>query len=99
MVISKEDLKILEGVPAGDWHTIIGFAQYLSEEHRKKIDAGKKRERPRLWGTLEGKVWMSDDFNDPLDFVSEDEMQVLEAMRASNRAAVNREAKLQEAAV
>ena len=98
MVLLEEDLKVLKSVPAGDWHTVMGLARYLAEEHKKKLSSGKKRERPRLWGALEGKVWMSDDFDDPMDFVSEDEVRVLEAMRASKKAA-HHEEELQEAAV
>lgn len=85
MILRDEDLKVLENVPAGKWHEVMDFARYLTEEHQKKINSGKKRDSPRLWGALEGKVWMSDDFNDPMDFVSEEEMKVLEAMRSQKK--------------
>ena len=93
MVLREEDLKILREVPAENWHILMHLANYLAEEHKKLIHSGKKRSKPRLLGALEGKVWISDDFNDPMDFVSKDEMRVLEAMRARNE----NESKAQEA--
>lgn len=85
MVLRDEDLKVLREVPADSWHILMNLAQHLAEEHRKVISSKKKRDKPRLWGALEGKVWISDDFNDPMDFVSEKEQRVLEAMRAQNK--------------
>ena len=90
MILREEDLKVLEGVPAGKWHEVMDFARYLTEEHKKIISSGKKREKPRLWGALEGQVWMSDDFNDPMDFVSPEEMRVLEAMREAKKSEANK---------
>lgn len=75
MMLSEEDLKVLAEVPAGKWHEVMDFARYLTEEHKKKIDSGKKREKPRLWGALEGEIWMSDDFNEPLELVPEGELR------------------------
>ena len=91
MILREEDLKILREVPAENWHILMHLANYLAEEHKKLIHSGKKRNKPRLLGALEGKIWISDDFNDPLEFVSDDEMRVLEAMRT------HKEAKAQEA--
>ncbi len=90
MILREEDLKVLSEVPAGKWHEVMDFARYLTEEHKKIISSGKKREKPRLWGALEGQVWMSDDFNDPMDFVSPEEMRVLEAMREAKKAEANK---------
>ena len=85
MILRDEDLKVLREVPADSWHILMNLAQHLAEEHRKVIRSKKKRDKPRLWGALEGKVWISDDFNDPMDFVSREEQQVLEAMRTQKK--------------
>ena len=85
MIINGEDLKVLENVPAGKWHEVMELAHRLAEENRKIINSGKTRDKPRLWGVLEGKVWMSDDFNDPMDFISPEEAKVLEAMRSRKK--------------
>ena len=100
MTFTDEELKILEDVPAGKKQELIQFAQFLNETHQKAINSGmKKRERPRLLGVLKGQVWMSDDFNDPMDFVSEDEMRVLEAMRTQKESQEEEKLTLQEEAV
>ena len=94
MKFTEDELAILESIPVGRKQELLQFAQFLKETHEKVVNTPKKkREKPRLVGALEGKVWMSDDFNDPLEFVSPDEMRVLDAMRVSKRP------ELQEAAV
>lgn len=55
----------------------------------------KKREKPRLLGALEGKIMISEDFKDELEYVSENEMKVLEDMRTKK----NSETTMQEKAV
>lgn len=90
MTFTAEEQAILEGIPAGKKRELLTFAQFLKELHEKaKNTPKKKRERPRLVGALEGEIWMSDDFNDPLEFVSPDEMKVLEAMRETKKKAPN----------
>lgn len=67
MKFTNEELAILEGIPAGKKQELLNFAQFLKQLHDKaKSTPKQKRERPRLVGALEGKIWMSDDFNDPL---------------------------------
>ena len=93
MTFSNEELKILESIPPGTKHELLSFARFLARkaEEESKPDAEKKNRRSGGW--VKGKIWMSDNFNDPLDFVSSDEMHVLEAMRE------NKKAELQEVAV
>lgn len=94
MILREEDLKVLEGVPAGKWQEVMDFARYLIARFgEEKMPEAKQDKQYRSGGWVEGEIWMSDDFNDPMDFVSDDEMRVLEAMRESKRE------KLQEVAV
>lgn len=100
MTFTPEEMKILEDVPAGKKQELIQFAEFLRDAHQKALSEGrKKRDRPRLLGVLKGQIWMSDDFNDPMDFVSEDEMRVLEAMRTQKESQKEEKLALQEAAV
>ena len=85
MILREKDLQELEKVPAGKWHEVMEFARAVTEAHKKAINSDKKRDKPRLWGVLEGQVWISDDFNDPMDFVSSEEQKVLDAMRESKK--------------
>lgn len=94
MILSEEDLKVLEAVPAGKWHEVMDFARYLIASSEKERTAEVRKEKQhRSGGWVKGEIWMSDDFGDPMEFVSPDEMRVLEAMRG------NRQEKLQEVAV
>ena len=94
MILREEDLKVLEGVPAGKWHEVMDFARYLiANSEKEKMTEAKEDKLYRSGGWVKGEIWMSDDFNDPMDFVSDDEMRVLEAMRN------NKKEELQEAAV
>ncbi len=99
MTFTEDEQKILESIPAGKKQDLLRFAKFLKDEHAKVKDAPKKkRDRPRLVGVLEGKVWMSEDFNDPLEFVSSSEMRVLEAMRTPAKD-YDKKPELQEVAV
>ncbi|MBQ9574042.1 MAG: DUF2281 domain-containing protein [Synergistaceae bacterium] len=94
MIINGEDLKVLENVPAGKWHEVMDFARFIIADAEKEKLPEVKREKPyRSGGWVKGKIWMSDDFNDPLEFVSESEMKILKAIREDKRE------ELQEAAV
>ncbi len=99
MMFTTEEMEILESIPAGKKQELLKFAKFLKEDYLNAKNAPqKKRERPRLVGVLEGKVWMSEDFNDPLEFVSSSEMRVLEAMRA-NKKEPEEKLEMQEVAV
>lgn len=93
MTLREEILHNIEEVPESSLQLLLQFVRFLREspvvpEKPKK----KKRDKPRLLGALEGKVWISDDFNDPMDFVSPEEQRVLEAMRAAKKAEQAQEA-------
>ncbi len=94
MILREEDLKVLAEVPAGKWHEVMDFARYLiASSEKEKVPEAKQDKQYRSGGWVKGEIWMSDDFDDPMDFISPDEMRVLEAMRDSKRE------KLQEVAV
>ena len=74
MTLREEILHSIDDVPESSLQLLLQFVRFLREcpvVTAKKEK--KKRDRPRLLGVLEGKVWMSDDFNDPMDFVSPEE--------------------------
>ena len=64
-------MKVLEGVPAGKWHEVMDFARYLIASSESENVQETEKEKPyRSGGWVKGEIWMSDDFNDPMDFVS-----------------------------
>ena len=94
MTFTAEEQAILESVPAGKKQELLTFAQFLADEaHSSEHDSETETKIYRRGGWVKGQIWMSDDFNDPLEFVSGSEMRVLEAVRESKRP------ELQEAAV
>ena len=94
MKFTEEEQAVLEGIPAGKKQELLNFAQFLSEaEHSSDDDSEAAAKIYRKGGWVKGQIWMSEDFNDSLEFVSDKEMRVLEAVRESKRP------ELQEAAV
>ena len=74
MTLKEEALKALENVPIGSLPELIKFARFLRSSHQEEIEtwkAGKNKKPVRHGGWVKGEVWMSDDFNDSLEFVSE----------------------------
>ncbi|MBQ3396539.1 MAG: hypothetical protein IJG34_09270 [Synergistaceae bacterium] len=80
MVLREEDLKVLREVPAENWHILMHLAKYLAEAHTEH-ESNNMNNPVRHGEWVEGEIWMSEDFNDPLEFVSESEMHVLDVMR------------------
>ena len=94
MKFTDEELAILEAIPAGKKKELLQFAQFLAEDAGSSdSEADTETKVYRKGGWVKGKIWMSDDFNDPLEFVAKDEMRVLEAVREI------RKPEIQEAAV
>ena len=83
MILREKDLKELEKVPAGKWHEVMEFARFLTDVAKSEREREKKPLRHGEW--VEGEIWISDDFNDPMEFVSPEEMKVLDAMRESKK--------------
>ena len=84
MTFTEDELKILESIPAGKKQDLLQFAAFLKYEvSHEKPEAETEKKTLRRGGWVKGEIWMSEDFNDPLEFVSSSEMHVLEAMRES----------------
>ncbi len=97
MTLKEEALQAVEEVPEEKLPSLIDFARYLKSSYEAELNEAKAKteKKPRRHGGwIKGEIWMSDDFNDPMDFVSEDEMRVLEIMRASKNQQIHQ---LQEA--
>ena len=78
----------LEQVPEYKMSELIHFMRFLVE---CPVNLGKQDKpggRPRnMAGILKGKMWVSDDcFTDKLEYVSPEELKMLEEMRARKKA-------------
>ena len=79
MTLREEILHDIESVPESSLQLLLQFVRFLRESpvvpaKRER----KKRDRPRLLGVLEGQVWMSDDFNEPMELVPQSELRALQ---------------------
>ena len=86
MTLREEILHDIENVPESSLQLLLQFVRFLRESpvvpaKREK----KKRDRPRLLGVLEGQVWMSDDFNDPMELVPQSELRALQEAADRNK--------------
>ncbi len=82
MTLREEILEIVKGLPEDKLNAAIYYARYLTDQHKE----GAEDVKPvRQGGWVKGEIWMSDDFNEPMDFVSEDEARVLEVMRENKK--------------
>lgn len=67
MKFTGEELATLESIPAGKKRELLQFARFLAEDagsSDSEADAATKVYR--RCGLIKGKIWMSDDFNDPI---------------------------------
>ena len=87
MTLREEVLMNLEQIPENKLSILLHFMRFLAECPAAFGMQEKPQGKPRnLLGILKGKVWMSDDFNDKLEYVSKDELKMLEEMRAKKKA-------------
>ena len=54
----------------GNFEVVITFLEPLKSDV-EVLEQSKKRPRSEIIGCLKGKVWMSDDFNDPIEELKE----------------------------
>lgn len=95
MTLREEAAFELEHVPDFKLSELIHYMRFLRECPVNLGEPEKPRGRPRdLVGILKGKIWVSDDcFTDKLEYVSPEELKMLEELRAQKKV------QLQEAAV
>ena len=108
MTLREEVLRTVETLPDYKLETLLQFTRFLKEskytagmqDNAEKDDAEINEvlaNEPVRHGRWIKKIWMSDDFNDPMDFVSDEEMRVLDAMRSRKK--IDSDSELHEEAV
>ncbi|WP_159788953.1 type II toxin-antitoxin system VapB family antitoxin [Sodalinema gerasimenkoae] len=61
--LSETILEKLQDLPETQQQQILDYIEFLAQKYPKPQPRSKK---PRVAGLHRGKVWISDDFNDPL---------------------------------
>lgn len=88
MTLKEEVLMTLERVPDYKMSELLHFMRFLAECPVNLGRREKPKGKPRnLAGILKDKVWVSDDcFIDKLEYVSPEELKMLEEVRAKKKA-------------
>lgn len=85
MTLREEILRDIENVPESSLQLLLQFVRFLRESPAVPAKRErKKRDKPRLLGALEGQVWMSDDFNEPMELVPASELRALQEAAQRN---------------
>lgn len=90
MTLREEAVHALDGVPDYKLSELIHYMRFLSECPVRLGQPDKPRGRPRdLYGVLEGKMWVADDFDEPMELVTESELRGLMEAASSKKAEVH----------
>lgn len=72
--LDEEVLKVVAIMPDALKIEILHYAEYLISKHSHNSEISVQLEKPkkkRQAGVLKGKIWMSDDFDEPLEEMKE----------------------------
>jgi hypothetical protein len=71
-IYDGKNFKAMQPIPVkGNYEVVITFIEPVEEDSEQINEPVKKRPRSELKGLLKDKVWMSDDFNEPLEELKE----------------------------
>ena len=68
--LDEEVLKVFASMPDALKLEVLHYAEYLISKHLQNPEISSQLEKPkkkRQAGSLKGKIWMSDDFDDPIE--------------------------------
>jgi hypothetical protein len=74
IALDEEVLKVFASMPYSLKLEVLHYAEYLITKHSDNSEISSQLEKPkkkRQAGVLKGKVWMSDDFDEPLEEMKE----------------------------
>jgi hypothetical protein len=72
--LDEEVLKVFASMPYSLKLEVLHYAEYLISKHSHNSEISVQLEKPtkkRQAGVLKGKIWMSDDFDEPLEEMKE----------------------------
>ncbi len=75
MTTETKILKAVSQMPETLKQEILHYAQYLIEKYSQDLEEHEESEQPKQkrggFGILKGKIWMADDFDEPLEDMKE----------------------------
>lgn len=60
-------LENLEKLPDSLKQEVLHYTEFLVEKHAKQLQQEQPQKKKRKAGLLKGKIWMADDFDEPLE--------------------------------
>lgn len=70
MLLKDAILNNVDQLPIALQEEVLHYSEYLLSRHRKENFPKKQKKRGAL-GALKGKIWMADDFDEPLEEMKE----------------------------
>jgi mRNA-degrading endonuclease RelE of RelBE toxin-antitoxin system len=65
--ITEAVLAKLQDLPLEQQQQVLDFVEFIAEKHAKSRSNEEESSKKRVAGLHKGKIWISDDFNDPLE--------------------------------
>jgi hypothetical protein len=56
----------LQNIPSEQQRQILDYVEFIADKYAGATDSPQQYPKKRILGLHQGKIWMSDDFNDPL---------------------------------
>lgn len=66
--ITEAVLAKLQDLPLEQQQQVLDFVEFISEKYIESRSSEEKSPKKRIAGLHKGKIWISDDFNEPLEF-------------------------------
>lgn len=66
-MIQTDLLEALQKLPESLQQEVLHYAEFLAHKYPSKPAAAESLKKKREAGALKGKIWMSDDFDEPLE--------------------------------
>ena len=71
MLLKDNILANLDKLPENLQREILHYSEYLVSRYAKENKSDNKEIKRRGYGALKGQIWMSDDFDEPLEDLAE----------------------------
>ena len=95
MTLRKEAIHALDGVPDFRLPELIRYMRFLSECPVNLGNTGQPKGKPSdIIGILKGRIWVSEDFDEPMELLSASEIRELRGLQVRQE-----EEHLQEAVI
>ncbi|MBR8826533.1 MAG: DUF2281 domain-containing protein [Gomphosphaeria aponina SAG 52.96 = DSM 107014] len=68
--ITETLMEKIKALPEEKQEQILDYVEFIEQKYNEEKAQPSKKRKKRVMGLHKGKIWMSDDFNEPLELVS-----------------------------